>query len=534
MQNNSFQIPDSITYEEFNLFLEDIEGSMEFLTEEQLNSLSEMISKMEEMHEIEKARTDFLSFIKLVKPELFFSSKGQHAMLADAFERMVDGDLDRLTISMPPRFGKSEFGSICLVAWFIGKNPKKKVLQASAVDTLAIEFGRQVKNIIDSAIFRRIFPGVTLSKDSKSNGKFATNQGGQYFAVGVNTGVAGRGGDLIVCDDIVNEQDAKSGKPEAYDSAWTWFLSGPQQRLQPGGRIVIIGTRWSKADPIGRVKRRAKEEPGADIYESIEFAALDEKDESNFPEMWSSEKLRRTRANSIPHLWNAQYMQNPTTASGAIVSKHMWQKWSKSKEIGFGEVEYVPPVCNFTMIVLDTAFTANKRSNPTALTVWGGFTIADDESGEEDIQCIILLYCEKKKMEFQELKKQAKIWTKNWEPDVVLIEDKSSGPMLRSELNQAGIFVTPVTPKPHEDKVSRLHSITGVFAAKRVYYMPTYANEACIEEVNDFPNGAEDDYTDTVAYAIRHFRSGGMVKAEEDQPHDRDIGDDTIVHGSHY
>ena len=320
------------------------------------------------------------------------------------------------------------------------------------------------------------------------------------------------------CDDIVSEKEIKAGNPEAYESAWTWFLTGPLQRLQPSGRIVVIGTRWSKADPIGKIKRRMKTDPeNSDKYESIEFTALDENDESNFPEIWPTAELIAKRNNTIPQLWNAQYMQNPTTAAGAIVSKEMWRKWDRFTRVkGTNEVDFDPPECFLTLMSLDTAFTKNKRSNPTAMTVWGCFNYVDPHGSGEEIPCIILLYSEKRKMEFDELKKQCKIWNSEWNPDVILIEEKSSGPMLRSELNAAGIMVTPVLPKPREDKVSRLNSVAPIFASKRVWYIPTFANEACVDEVNDFPNGDEDDFTDSTAYAVRYLRRTGMVGAEGD------------------
>jgi hypothetical protein len=519
---------------EFKKYLKDISANLDVLSHDQLLEIKNSLARLEEITMIEKARTDFKTFVRLCGPTwMKFSSRGMHDRLCNSFERLVDGDLKRLTISMFPRSGKSEFSSILLPAWYLGKYPDKKIIQASAGDRLAMDFGRRVKNVVDSPMFKRIFPGVSISKDSRASGKFATNKGGIYLAVGVNTDLAGHGGDLIVLDDCTTEQDAKSGKADSFDAVWNWFLTGPQQRLQSGGRLVVIHTRWSKSDLIGRLKRRMKEDPMADVYESIEFQALDENDESNFPEIWSTEELIKKRANTIPFHWEAQYQQRPATASGSIVPRHLWKKWEKFQKVpgSIDEVEFIPPDCHQVIMCLDTAFTANKRSNPTACTIWGAFDYIDPDGDGDSVPCAILLYADKKKMEFPELKKQAKEWDREWSPDVILIEAKTSGVMLRDELNRAGILTLPVAPRANEDKVSRLNSVTGAFYSGRVFYMPTYSNQQVLDEVAEFPAGEFDDFTDCTGYTLRYMRSIGLIGDSMDH---RDEQDCQITGGSKY
>lgn len=509
---------ESMSKEEFDSFLVDIEGSIDLLSEEQLQDLQGMISKVEDLSDIEKARTDFKTFVKLCGNKVLkFSSKGQHDLMCLEFEELVNGSDGRLTLSLPPRNGKSEFGSICLPAWALGKHPDWKIIQASAGDKLAANFGRQVKAIIDSPLYKKIFPGISLSKDSKANSRFATNHNGMYYAVGVGTNLAGWGANLLICDDLITEKIALSGNADLYEDVWNWVTSGAMPRLQPEGRVLHIATRWSKQDPIGRINLKMKEDPTWERYKSIVISALDEIDESTFPEIWTTKALHTKRATMLPYMWNAQYMQKPNVASGAIISRDKWKKWDQFKKIpNSNEVEFVPPKCGVIMMVMDTAYTNNKRSNPTAVTIWGCFSRVDPESGN-DIANIILLHSYKKKMEFPELKRQSKEWIKEWEPDIILIEGKSSGPMLISELNQAGIPAISVVPKPLEDKISRLNSVTSVFFSGRVWYMPTYANEQTIEEVNDFPLGDSDDLVDTTAYAVRHFRNTGMIAPADDR-----------------
>jgi predicted phage terminase large subunit-like protein len=502
--------------EEFNSFLANL--NVDQLTRDQQRDLLATITRIRELEQIELARTDFLTFVRLTNPLVaHFSSKGQHHKLANAFERIADGRLKRLTISMPPRWGKSELGSICLPAWFMGRFPDKKIIQASANTGNAKVFGRKVKAIMESDIYKQIFPGVTLSKDSKGSGAFATNQGGEYFALGIDSGVAGKGAHLLICDDIVNEQDAKTGNPKAFDAAWTWFQTGPLQRLQPGGAIVMIATRWSKADPIGKVQRAMRLDSNADKYESIEFAALDGNGESNFPEYWPTKDLLEKKNNMLPVFWNAQYMQNPTAAENSIVPRIWWRPWEQMNQDG----DYVTPECFFTLMVLDTAQSIKKRANPTACTVWGVFRF-DDPTKEREENHIILLYTYKKKLEFGNLKIKVKELIKEWEPDAVLIEAKSSGPALRSELAEAGIYTEGVVPKPGEDKATRIYSISDVVSSGYCHYVPTLENEEAIQELADFPGAENDDVADTMAYAIRHIRAGRLVATANDKPYEED------------
>ena len=146
---------------------------------------------------------------------------------------------------MPPRHTKSEFASFLLPAWMVGRDPKLKIIQATHTGELAVRFGRKAKHLIDSEDYRKIFT-TTLQEDSKAAGRWETAQGGEYFAAGVGGAITGRGADLLIIDDPHSEQDALS--PTALESAYEWYTSGPRQRLQPGGKIVLVMTRWSTKD----------------------------------------------------------------------------------------------------------------------------------------------------------------------------------------------------------------------------------------------------------------------------------------------
>ena len=179
---------------------------------------------------------------------------------------------------MPPRHTKSEFASIYFPAWMIGKNPKMKIMQVSHNAELSARFGAKVRNLIDSPEYKQIFGDVKLREDSKAKGRWETNHGGEYFAAGVGGSITGRGADLLIIDDPHTEQDSLSDS--AMERTYDWYLSGPRQRLQPGGSIVLVMTRWAQDDLTGRLIK-AETEPKADKWEKISFPAFIEDEQPN-------------------------------------------------------------------------------------------------------------------------------------------------------------------------------------------------------------------------------------------------------------
>ena len=199
-----------------------------------------LLRALDEAKRVEESREHYLPFVKEMWPG--FIDGRHHKIMADAFERVASGELKRLIINMPPRHTKSEFASYLLPAWFLGNNPGKKVIQTAHTAELAVGFGRKVRNLVGSADYQKVFPGVSLQSDSKAAGRWSTNKGGEYFAIGVGGAVTGKGADLLIIDDPHSEQEAMMGQFDVsvYDKVFEWYSSGPRQRLQPGGAIVIV------------------------------------------------------------------------------------------------------------------------------------------------------------------------------------------------------------------------------------------------------------------------------------------------------
>ena len=488
--------------------------NIEALTEEILKQppaeqqmMLEMLEELKESEKRERAETDFMYFVHQMWPG--FVDGRHHKVMAKKFQEIAEGKCKRLIINMPPRHTKSEFASYLLPAWFLGRFPQKKIIQCSNTAELAVGFGRKVRNLVDSEQYARTFPNVHLRQDSKAAGRWATSGNGEYFAIGVGGTVTGKGADLLIIDDPHSEQEAKlaMSNPEVFDSVYEWYTSGPRQRLQPGGAIVIVMTRWAKRDVTGRIMKAAMEKDGNDEWEVIEFPAILPSGNPLWPEFWSIEELEALRSELPPAKWNAQYQQSPTSEEGAIVKREWWKIWEPED----------PPRCEFIIQSWDTAFTKNERSDYSACTTWGVFYNNDDPNDAN----VVLLDAFKGRYEFPELKDKAFRHYNEWEPDAFIIEAKASGAPLIFELRAMGIPVQEFTPSRGNDKVVRINSVADLFASGKVWAPPTRWAEEVMEEMASFPNSDHDDLVDSSTQALIRFRKGGFIRLDSDEPEDQ-------------
>jgi predicted phage terminase large subunit-like protein len=484
--------------------LQNLERNLTRLTEAQLRALNEQLGTAVEVKQKENCQDKFMDFVHKVWPD--FIDGAHHSEMAEAFERVANGEIKRLIINMPPRHTKSEFASYLLPAWFLGKFPKKKVIQTSHTAELAVGFGRKVRNLVDSDVYKSIFPGVGLQSDSKAAGRWATNKGGDYFAIGVGGAVTGKGADILIIDDPHSEQEAAlaENNPDVYDKTHEWYTSGPRQRLQPGGAIIIVMTRWSKKDLTGQVLKSAMQRSGEE-WEVINFPAILDDGQPLWPAFWSLEELLALK-NELPNgKWMAQYMQSPTSDVSAIVKREWWNEWEYED----------PPMCEFTIQSWDTAFLKTQRSDYCACTTWGVF-YRDNDRGTR-VPHIILLNSFKQRMEFPELKQTAFEHYKEWEPDALIVEAKASGAPLVFELRAMGIPVQEYVPSRGNDKIARLNAVADIFASGRVWVPQTAWAEELVEEVASFPSGEHDDLVDSMTQALLRFRRGGFIQLESDE-----------------
>tara|TARA_B100000085_G_scaffold193786_1_gene177671 strand:- start:908 stop:2413 length:1506 start_codon:yes stop_codon:yes gene_type:complete len=468
---------------------------------------ADLLKKLELLNEKktqEKAEQSFLDFVQSMWPA--FIEGEHHKIMANAFERVANGELKRLIINMPPRHTKSEFASYLFPAWFLGKYPEKKIIQTAHTAELAVGFGRKVRNLISNDDYQKVFKGVELSSDSKAAGRWNTNKGGDYFAIGVGGAVTGKGADVLVIDDPHSEQEAAVGQynSDVYDKVYEWYTSGPRQRLQPGGAIIIVMTRWSKRDLTGQIIKNSIQKEGAGEWEVIELPAILPSGKALWPGFWKQEELESLKAELPVSKWNAQYQQNPTSEEGALIKREWWQEWDQPQM----------PQCEAIIQSWDTAFLKTQRADYSACTTWGIFNWPDEDG--QTIPNLILLDAFKEKLEFPDLKRAAydKYW--EWEPDQMIIEAKAAGSPLIFELRAMGIPVTEFTPSRGQDKIARVNAVTDLFASGVVWCPPTRWAEEVVEECASFPSGDHDDLVDSTTQALLRFRQGGWIRSTMD------------------
>ena len=446
----------------------------------------------------EKAQNQFMPFVHHVYDG--FIEGRHHRIIAEKLEKIATGELKRLIVNMPPRHSKSEFASYLMPAWFLGRNPKLKIIQATHNTELAVRFGRKVRNLIETESYYEIFPETKLKADDKAAGRWGTEAGGEYFAAGVGAAVTGRGADLFIIDDPHSEQDALS--EGAFDNAYEWYTSGPRQRLQPGGAIILVMTRWGTKDLTGKLMKAQANDMMSDEWEVVEFPAIMPSDKPLWPEFWNKDDLLKVKAALPVSKWNAQWQQQPTAAEGAIVKREWWQTWEK---------EDVPPV-KYIMQSYDTAFSKKETADYSAITTWGVFQ--PEEGGADHI---ILLDARRGRYNFPELKEVALEEYDYWEPDMVIIEAKATGTPLTDELRRTGIPVLNYTPAKGRDKVTRMHTVAPIFEAGMVWAPEKKFADEVIEECAAFPNGDHDDFVDSMTMALIRFRQGGFISLDGDE-----------------
>ena len=470
---------------------------LDHLNDETIKEILMIQDRLKVIDAKSESRDSFLGYIKHVWPE--FIEGEHHRLFAQKLEDVAKGKIKRLIVNMPPRHTKSEFASVYFPSWFMGLKPNTKIMQTTHTAELSVRFGRKVRNLMDQNEYKQLFDDFGLSADSKSAGRWETNKGGEYFAAGVGGAITGRGADLLIIDDPHSEQDAMS--PSALESAWEWYSSGPRQRLQPGGSIVIVMTRWSTIDLTAKLIKRMSED-SADQWEVLELPAILDSGKPLWPEYWKIEELEAVKASIPAAKWNAQYMQNPTSEEGAIVRREWWNIWEDEE----------PPPVDYIIQSYDTAFSKKENADYSAITTWGVFS-----PGDSMADAIILLNAERGRWDFPELKAVAYEAYREYNPDMVLIESQASGTPLTHELRMMGIPVVNYRPSRGNDKMTRVHSASPVFESGLVWAPDFLFAEEVIEECASFPFGEHDDYVDSMTQAVLRFRQGNFISLHSDE-----------------
>ena len=497
--------------------LETLLQNVDALDDAEIIEVERMLEELDKRARLKAAKDDLIAFCQWMDPN--YKVGRHHRLLADQLMAIERGEKDRVCVNIPPRHGKSQLVSTYYPAWFIGRNAGKKVMLVSHTADLAVDFGRKVRNIIDSEPYQQVFPNLALSSDSKSAGRWTTSTGCEFYATGVGSALAGRGADLLLVDDPHSEQDVLNGNFSAFDKAYDWFAFGARTRLMPRGRVAIVHTRWHANDMTGRLVQDMANNEGSDQYEVVEYPAILEVEDKAtgeivqkalWPEFFDLTALLRTKASMPVFQWNAQYQQNPTGEEASIIKRDWWRLWPDDD----------PPHVEYIIMALDAAAEANNRADFTSLTTWGVFY-----NEEENMHQIILLNAIKRRMEFPELKALSMEEYQEWEPDAFIVEKKSSGTPLYQEMRRAGVMVQEYTPvrgtaNNPNSKMARLNSVSDIISSGLVWVPPKRWAEELVEEVAGFPFAQNDDQVDTTIMALMRFRQGGFIKLPTDEQDD--------------
>jgi len=429
---------------------------------------------------------------------------------------VVDGDIKRLMVFLPPRSSKSLICSKLFPAWYIGNYANHEIMSVSHSDQLASDFGRTVRDIVNTEKFQRIFKGVALRSDVKAAGKWKTNKNGSYYAAGVRSQVAGRGANIALLDDVMSEEDSFSQTGRKYIKEWD--PAGLRTRLMPNGAIIIINTRYHYDDLCGWLLKQEKTaEQNTYPWEVISIPAwLNEEaaelldlpvGSSYFPEWKSDEILRideqEIRASNGARYWNSLYMQDPSPDDGGIIKK---------KYISWWEYEE-PPECQFIIQTYDTAFSTSRTADYSVIQTWGIFHDYDEDYGHASH--LILLGNTRGRYEYPELRRIAQELYREFRPDVCIIEKKASGQSLIQDMRRAGLPVLDYLPD--KDKVARVYASTPMMEAGRVWLPKNkvWADDL-FSECMSFPNGSHDDQVDCMTMAVHYMKDSWNLTHPED------------------
>jgi predicted phage terminase large subunit-like protein len=394
-------------------------------------------------------------------------------------------------------------------AWYLGRHPNEQVMQCSHTASLALDFGRDTRNLMATSEYQGIFPGVSLSRDAKAAYRWNTQQGGKYFAVGKTGAAAGRGGNLVIIDDPHSEQDVLSDSKAEFKKTWQWYLAGPRQRLQPGAAILVVMTRWGQLDLTGQLRRQAVEDEYGEQWEVIELPAILPSGDQMFPEFWPKAELEQTRATIPVSRWMANYQQRPVSEEGAIIKREWWQDWT----------ERDPPSCKYKVQAWDTAFSTRDDACRSAMICWGVFERIDKSfEPARIVNGIILLDAWVRRVDFPTLKQEAKKLYDQHKPDSLVVERATAGIPLIQELWRMGIPVAEANPHRTRDKMIRTNAVADLFSSGRVY-APLNRRwvQEVIEEMGAFPHGEYDDLHDAAVWGLMRLRNGNLIRTASDE-----------------
>lgn len=419
-----------------------------------------------------------------------------HEKICSALEAVERGDITRLIITMPPRHGKSLLTSVYFPSWFLGRNPDAQVITTSYSADLAQDFGSKARDIVGSDAYQLVFPKARLRSDTAAKDKWAFSKGGSYTAVGVGGPITGRGADLLLLDDVFKNREEADSKL-IRDKIFSWYTSTAYTRLMPGGRIVMLMTRWSTDDLIGRLLKNPTEP-----WTVINFPAIAMQSDENrkigdalWPEKYPIHVLERTRAALGPMDWGSLYQQTPLLSEFQEFKPEYIKTYDPALK-GFDSGQY-----NIYTGV-DLAISKKDGADYTAIVTYAKdrFTgdaylldvIRDRLDPLETIEAIFSVYAKYRPSKIG-------IETTAYQQSIIYFMD--------AEMKRRKIFpfIVPITHSTNKE--ARIRRIQPYYRTGQVYHpkIETEGTRALNDEMFSFPKGGHDDVLDAAATAFELF-----------------------------
>lgn len=429
---------------------------------------------------------DLMAFTTATFPR--YRPAPHHRLIAEHLMAVERGEIDRLIITMPPRHGKTELASIRFPAWFLGRNPDKRVIGASYAALLAYRLSRQARNLLTLTTWP--FP-IRLAEDMANvqSWDIGGRRGG-YIAAGVGGPITGSGAHLLIIDDpIKNQEEADSATYR--EVIWDWYQSTAYTRLEDHGAIIVIQTRWHHDDLTGRLL--AAQAAGGDQWVTLHLPAIADDGSALWPEKYDRPALDRIKAATGSRVFAALYQGHPSNDDTALLKREWWRT-------------YRQPPAHFDEVLQswDMTFKGGVANDYVVGQVWG----------RDGADCYLLDQV-RGRLDFPATLDAVRALTRAWpQATTKLIEDTANGPAIIATLTReiGGI----VAVKPEGGKVARVNAIAGLVEAGNVH-LPDPALRSWsgdfMEEATAFPSGAHDDQVDAMSQALVRLTARRQVNA---------------------
>ncbi len=469
------------------------------------------------------------------------------AAIADHLQAVVDGQITRLIINVPPRHGKSLITSVAFPAWCWAQKdlshtsgPGVQFLYASYGDNLSLRDSVKCRRLIESEWYQeRWADRFQLTGDQNTKSRFTNDHGGERLITSIGGRVTGEGGNIIVIDDpnAANEIESEATLLTTMD--W-WRVTMPTRpNDQEKSAIVIIQQRLARNDLTGYIMDNEPEgwthlvlpgryDPKRRFCTSIgwEDPRLVE-GELLWPEKFSERSLARLELTMGPWTFAGQIQQAPQPKGGGIIKDEWWQTWEAPQF----------PMFDYICAMVDTAFTKDEMNDPSAMIVWGVFT---DDAAPQVTNSVnysghivqskrievkgapkaMMIFAWRERLEFHDLVTKVALTAKKWRVNMIMIENKASGISVAQELRRLyadELFSVYHFDPKSQDKMARLYSVQPIFAAGLVYSPDTPWAEMVMDEVGAFPRAPHDDLVDCVSMGIRYLRDNGLLRLAEER-----------------